>query len=60
MNQNYDNDLVQNIKYVKELAQENPLDKDIYNFCRETFTDTETAEDFLDRFVLPSAKEKSA
>lgn len=58
MNQNYDNDLVQNIKYVKELAQKNPLDMDIYNFCRETFTDTETAEDFLDRFVLPSAKEK--
>lgn len=58
MNKYNDKDLLQNIKYVKELAQKNPLDMDIYNFCRETFTDTETAEDFLDRFVLPSAKEK--
>lgn len=57
MNKYNDNDLLQNILYVKRLAQENPLDMDIYKFCRETFTDTETAEDFLDRFVLPSAKE---
>lgn len=57
MNRNYDNDLLQNILHVKKLAQENPLDMDIYKFCRETFTDTEAAEDFLDRFVLPSAKE---
>lgn len=58
MSENNDNDLLQNILYVKELARENPLDKDIYKFCRETFTDTENAEDFLDRFILPSAKEK--
>ena len=49
--------LIEDFDFIKdELAQKNPLDRRIYEFC-ENFDKPESAEDFLEMFVLPFAKE---
>ena len=50
--------LIEDFDFIKdELAQKNPLDRRIYEFC-ENFDKPESAEDFLEMFVLPFAIEK--
>ena len=47
--------LIEDFDFIKdELAQKNPLDRRIYEFC-ENFDKPESAEDFLEMFVLPFA-----
>lgn len=49
--------IIEDLDFIKdELAQKNPLDRRIYEVC-ENFEKPESAEDFLDMFVLPFAKE---
>lgn len=42
---------------VKELAKTEPLNSKIYKFCQDYFFDIDEAEEFLEEFVRPFAKE---
>ncbi len=56
-------ELITKAGHIRELAKENPLDVEIFKFIEESFNiiffgDIEEAENFLDKFIMPFAKEK--
>ena len=54
----FNDDIISNASYIRDLARNDPLDGEIYKFCLNVFTYPEDAEGFLDKFVRPFAKEK--
>lgn len=48
----------ENLPYIRKLAEENPLSKEIFDFCERVFTDSGEAEEFLMNNIRPFAKEQ--